>query len=315
MQVNNLVDVASALQSPFSISVHVAADTIIMYQTGFGLPGTSGRRLREGLLDNVDPAAPADPLEAGWRPLATPVADEPAPSTPTNGSSAAAGDEDSAWRAASQYGASTSGTAGPAAGAADTDNRSSSSSNSSSNGSGAADDDTGWGASLGPVPEDWGWAPSSRNGNGHHHGSTWAGLAGAVGSSTPRDDGSSEAVPGSSSGAWPPDAEDVAGELGSEEGVPDIVELRPQELVRHVPACAMPVLLPSAYMQTCIKVHAPCLSCSLAHACIHALKFICQIAFKEQLTSKGHGRKTTVHACMQTCRSGMGVCWATGFDS
>ena len=79
------------------------------------------------------------------------------------------------------------------------------------------------------MPEDWGWAPPGSNGGGHQ-GSTWASLAGAgSGSDRQQQNGSSKAAAGSSNGAWP-DVEDVAGELDPE-GVPDIVELRPQEVV------------------------------------------------------------------------------------
>ena len=181
-------------------------------------PGTNGRRLREALLDNVDPAAPAEPADSAWRPLATPAVDEAPPSSSDSGTAAAESRAESAWRAASQNGASTSGRPAEAAAA--------------SNGAGKqrrSADDSGWGSGLGRVPDDWGSAPPGDAKGAGHHGSTWAGLAGAgVGGSS--QNGSH---PEGSSGeeAWPDAGGDVSPELETEEA-PDIVKLRPQEVVR-----------------------------------------------------------------------------------
>jgi hypothetical protein len=74
------------------------------------------------------------------------------------------------------------------------------------------------------VPDDWGAAaPGAARA---HHGSTWAGLAGAgVGGNSSQNGSQPE---GSGEEAWP--NADVSAELETEEA-PDIVKLRPQEVV------------------------------------------------------------------------------------
>ena len=203
--------------------------------------GTSSRRLREGLLDNVDPAAPAEAADSGWRPVAVPLPadndNDAAPSANSNGSGApgARPGAPSGWPdQVPQEGPTTSGRPGAALREGTSSNGAHTSSSGGSNGARPADIG-GWGVGANPLPDDWGWPPS-KAGGGSGSG-TWAGLSGAG-----RRNGNGAAPGASARGAgddeedrslpeqaWEESAEEV--QWGAEEG-PDIVELRPQEVVR-----------------------------------------------------------------------------------
>ncbi len=170
--------------------------------------GKGGRRVRESLLDNVDPADPKpsddEPVE---EPSTQPASTRGPEATSNNG-----------WGNGTQNGTRES--------SAEPGRRSGTSVWDSSS---KAADDNGWSGGPKPEAEDWGWGfdrgrPAQSQGARQGSGGAW-----------PSSNGAGKAEEEAQSGRAARAAGDEQAEAGEgaweEEDSPDIVELRPEEVV------------------------------------------------------------------------------------
>lgn len=191
------------------ISVYLGAETIlgkILYLDWSA--GSGGRRKREGLLDNVDPATPVPSNE---EPLEEPSTQLPSARGPEAGTSG--------WGEDRQNGTDRSSPEpGMRIGKSTWDSSS------------QKTDDNGWSAGPKPEADEWGWG-FDRGRPAQSHGARKGGSE-----AWPSSNGAGKAEeepppPGTASAAGEGRGEAWEGAWDEEDG-PDIVELRPEEVVQ-----------------------------------------------------------------------------------